>query len=127
MDYQEKFFKEQMDKIHKATEEKEKTFEKLLQEERAKAKHSDVNCGTNEEQRLRKEEIARFIDSQEKGVEEFEAEREKLIFAHEEHKAELRRKYLADEVELEKKFDAELTKLMEKYAPSSFHASSSNS
>lgn len=75
----------------------------------------------------RKEEIARFIDSQEKGVEEFEAEREKLIFAHEEHNAELRRKYLADEVELEKKFDAALTKLMEKYAPSSFHASCSNS
>ncbi|CAL9135303.1 unnamed protein product [Musa textilis] len=127
MDYQEKFFKEQMDKIHKATEEKERTFEKLLQEERAKAKHSDVNCGTNEEQRLRKEEIARFIDSQEKGVEEFEAEREKLIFAHEEHKAELRRKYMADEVEQEKKFDAALTKLMEKYAPSSFHASGSSS
>ncbi|XP_008786464.2 protein SUPPRESSOR OF GENE SILENCING 3 homolog [Phoenix dactylifera] len=127
MDYQEQFFKEQMDKVHKATEDKERMFEKLLQQERAKAKQSDVDGGTHEDRRTRKEEIARFIDSQVKDVREFEAEREKLIHSHEEKKVELRRKHLAEEVELEKEFDAALTKLMELYAPSSFEASTSSS
>ncbi|XP_008795270.1 protein SUPPRESSOR OF GENE SILENCING 3 homolog [Phoenix dactylifera] len=127
MDYLEQFFKEQMDKVHNAIEEKESTFEKLLQEERTKAKQSVVDSGTSEDRRLRKEEIARFIDSQVKEVKEFEAEREKLIRSHEEKKVELRRKYIAEEVELEKEFDAALTKLMEKYTPSSFEASSSSS
>lgn len=53
MDYQENFFKEQMDKIHRATEEKEQLFEKLQQEEHGKAKLSDLNSGTPEEKRLR--------------------------------------------------------------------------
>lgn len=41
MDNQERFLKEQMDKIHKMTKEKERNFEQQLQEERAKAKDSD--------------------------------------------------------------------------------------
>lgn len=127
MDFQDRFFKEQMNKIHTATEEKEGMYEKLLQQARAKAKQSDVDCGTHEDRRIRKEEIARFIDSQVKEVREFEAEREKLIRSHEEKKVELRRKHLAEEVELEKEFDAALTTLMEKYAPSSFEASTSSS
>ncbi|XP_042374481.1 protein SUPPRESSOR OF GENE SILENCING 3 homolog [Zingiber officinale] len=127
MDYQEHFFKEQMDKIHSATEEKERLFEKLQQEECAKAKHSDLNSGTTEEKKLRKEEIARFINNQAKGVEEFEAEREKLIKVHEEKKVELRRRYLEEEVKLEKEFDDALTKLMEKYSPATFQASRSSS
>ncbi|WOL14274.1 hypothetical protein Cni_G23054 [Canna indica] len=125
MDYQENFFKEQMDKIHKATEEKERRFEEMLQQERAKANHLDANCVIGEEQMLRKEEFARFVNNQAKGVEEFEAEREKLIKAHEEKKFELRRTYLEDEVKLEKEFDAALTKLMEKFSPNTFEASSS--
>ncbi|XP_042441293.1 protein SUPPRESSOR OF GENE SILENCING 3 homolog [Zingiber officinale] len=127
MDYQEHFFKEQMDKIHKVTEEKEQLFEKSQQEERAKAKHSDLNSGTTEEKKLRQEEIARFIDNQAKGVEEFLAEREKLIKAHEEKKVELRRQYLEEEVKMEKEFDGALTKLMEKYSPATFQASRSSS
>ncbi|KAG6536590.1 hypothetical protein ZIOFF_001648 [Zingiber officinale] len=127
MDYQEHFFKEQMDKIHSATEEKERLFEKLQQEECAKAKHSDLNSGTTEEKKLRKEEIARFINNQAKGVEEFEAERDKLIKVHEEKKVELRRRYLEEEVKLEKEFDDALTKLMEKYSPATFQASRSSS
>jgi len=58
-----------------------------------------------------------------KGAKEFESEREKLIREHGEKKAELKRKYLEEEVELEKAFDACLTKLMEKYSPSSFKTS----
>lgn len=61
-----------------------------------------------------------------KGVEGFVAEREELIRGHEENKAELKRKYLEEEVELEKAFDTALTKLMEKYAPSSFETSGSS-
>ena len=66
--------------------------------------------------------MARFIDSQVKGVEEFEAEREKLMLIHEEKKDEIRRKFLEEEVNLEQLFDAALTKLMEKYAPTTFEA-----
>ncbi|KAI0512174.1 hypothetical protein KFK09_012812 [Dendrobium nobile] len=44
MDCQERFFKDQIDRIHKHTEEKERRHEKLLQEERAKAKFTDSNC-----------------------------------------------------------------------------------
>ena len=56
------------------------------------------------------EDTTRFIDNQVKGVEEFEAEKEKLINVHAEKKVELRLKHLEEEVELEKKFDAVLTK-----------------
>nr|CAD1842145.1 unnamed protein product [Ananas comosus var. bracteatus] len=123
MDNQERFFKEQMEKVHKATEEKERIYERLLQEERAKAKQSDIDSGTTEDRKLRREEIARFIDSQVKGVKEFEAEREELIRMHEDKKVKLRREYLAKEVELEQEFDTALTELMEKYKPSTFQTS----
>nr|CAD1842120.1 unnamed protein product [Ananas comosus var. bracteatus] len=123
MDNQERFFKEQMEKVHKATEEKERIYERLLQEERAKAKQCDIDSGTTEDRKLRKEEIARFIDSQVKGVKEFEAEREELIRMHEDKKVKLRREYLAKEVELEQEFDTVLTELMEKYKPSTFQTS----
>ncbi|CAL9113417.1 unnamed protein product [Musa textilis] len=113
MDNQERFLKEQMDKM-----EKERNFEKQLQEERAKAKDSD--------QRLRNEEIERFINRQVKEVKKFEADREKLMRAHEQKKLELKKRRRAEKVELEKEFDAALTKLMEKHAPRGFHASSTS-
>lgn len=53
MDYQEQFFKEQMENVQKDIEEKERKYEILLQEERAKAKQSVVNSGTNDERRIR--------------------------------------------------------------------------
>uniref|UniRef100_A0A1D1XZ20 Protein SUPPRESSOR OF GENE SILENCING 3 n=1 Tax=Anthurium amnicola TaxID=1678845 RepID=A0A1D1XZ20_9ARAE len=120
MDQQEHFFKKQMDKVHKATEEKERIFEKLLQEERAKARQAYIDTGTKEDQRLRKVEIAKIIDSQVKGVEEFLAERDRLVHAHEDKKVEMRRGHLEEEVNLEKEFDDALTKLMGKYAPGAF-------
>ncbi|KAG1370002.1 putative protein SUPPRESSOR OF GENE SILENCING 3 [Cocos nucifera] len=119
MDYQDRFFKEQIDKVHKAAED-----EKL---ERAKPTQSDVDSGTHEDRRTRQAEIVRVINSQVKDAREFEAEREKLIRLHEEKKVELRRKHLAEEAELEKEWHAALTKLMEKYAPSSFEASTRSS
>nr|XP_019708275.1 protein SUPPRESSOR OF GENE SILENCING 3 homolog [Elaeis guineensis] len=117
MDYQERFFTEQMDKVHKAAED-----EKL---ELAKAKQSDVDSTTHEDRRTRKEESARF--NHVKDAREFEAEREKLLRSHEKKKVELRQKHLAEEAELEKELDAALSKLMEKYASSSFEASNSSS
>ena len=58
-----------------------------------------------------------MIGIQETRVEEFLAEREKLERAHEDKKAELRRRHLEEEVTLEKDFDSALTKLMGKYTP----------
>jgi hypothetical protein len=51
MKHQEEFFHSQIEGIHKATEDKEKRFEKLLQEERSKARRFDVDSGTTEEDR----------------------------------------------------------------------------
>ncbi|PKU87690.1 Protein SUPPRESSOR OF GENE SILENCING 3 like [Dendrobium catenatum] len=120
MDFQEKFVKDQMDKIHKITEDKEKTSKNLSQE-RAKVNLYDVsNSGTIVDCRQREEEMQKFIPSQLKGVEEFEAERAKLILSHEEKKIELKQKHLTEEIELGNNFEAELTKLIEKYSlPSS--------
>lgn len=53
MDYQERFFKDQIEKIHEQTKIKEMQYEKLLQEERAKAKFADSNSGYGGECRLR--------------------------------------------------------------------------
>lgn len=122
MKSQEKFFHDQIENIHKATEEKESKFEKLLQEERAKARQCDVDSGTTENRRLRKEQIQWFIDSQVKDVEEFEAERDELIKAHEEKKVKLKKEYMAKELELEKELDAAVTSLMEKHKPGTFGA-----
>ncbi|XP_039125123.1 protein SUPPRESSOR OF GENE SILENCING 3 homolog [Dioscorea cayenensis subsp. rotundata] len=123
MDYQESFFKDQIAKIRNVIEEKEKMFEQRLQAEQAKAKQSDTDSGTNEERIHRKEEIARFINKQVRGIEEFEEEREKLIRAHKDKKVELKKKQMMQEVELEKDFDAALTKLMQKFTPIEFQVS----
>ncbi|MQL89004.1 hypothetical protein Taro_021572 [Colocasia esculenta] len=53
MDQQEHFFKEQMEKVHRVTEEKERVFEKLLQEERAKVRQAYMGTGSKGEQGVR--------------------------------------------------------------------------
>ncbi|KAF9604666.1 hypothetical protein IFM89_008997 [Coptis chinensis] len=88
--------------INARFEDKERNFEELLQEERKKAKKSTANLKTQEDDKLRREEIANFIQSQAKGIKEFEVEREKLIKMHEDKKAEIKCKYLQEELELEK-------------------------
>ncbi|KAM3205987.1 hypothetical protein ACQJBY_061589 [Aegilops geniculata] len=127
MKSQEKFFHDQIENIHKALEDKEREFERLLQEERAKARRCDVDSsGTTENRRLRKEQVQRFMDCQVKDVQEFEAEADQLIKAHEEKKVQLKKEYAAKEVELEKEFDAAFTGLMEKHKPGTFQASNSS-
>ncbi|XP_077249688.1 protein SUPPRESSOR OF GENE SILENCING 3 homolog [Tasmannia lanceolata] len=115
MDSMEQFFKEQVALIHEGLEEKEDEFEKSFQEQREKAKQSNADSGSKEEREHRQEEVEKIIVTQSKDVEKFEAEREKLMLAHEKKMTELKRKYLEKEVELEKDFKDTLTLLMEKY------------
>ncbi|KAF9616225.1 hypothetical protein IFM89_029001 [Coptis chinensis] len=117
MDYQEQFFNEQMSISQKALEEKEKAFEELQQEARKKMEQSTANSKTQEDEKHKREEIAKFIQSQTKGIKDFEAEREILIKMHEDEKAEMKLKHMEEELQLEKKFETSLTRLMEKYAP----------
>ncbi|XP_062202460.1 protein SUPPRESSOR OF GENE SILENCING 3 homolog isoform X2 [Phragmites australis] len=125
MKYQEEFFHKQIENIHKATEVKEKVFEKLLQEERSKARCFDVDSGTTEDRRLSKEQVQKFMDGQVKDFEEFEAEWDELVKDREEKKMKLKKQYMEKEIELEKELDAAQTGLMEKHKPDTFQASSS--
>lgn len=61
--------------------------------------------------------MADFIKLQVKEIEEFEAEREKLIREHEEKVKAMKRRHLKEEVKLEEEFDTELSILMDKYSP----------
>ncbi|KAL5709617.1 Protein SUPPRESSOR OF GENESILENCING [Ranunculus cassubicifolius] len=68
------------------------------------------------EQNREEEEVAEFIESQNKGIEEFELEREKLIKMHEDRKAAMKRRQNQEAIDLEKDFESSLTRLMEHYA-----------
>ncbi|MCL7050642.1 hypothetical protein MKW94_025310 [Papaver nudicaule] len=119
MDQQEQFYKAQLEMIHQQLEEKERNFEEQLQAERKKKQLNVVDSKNSEEKIIRNKEVEKFIESQSKGIEVFEAERESLIKLHEEKKAELKRKHLQEEVDLEKEFDTSLTELMNRYTPQS--------
>lgn len=67
----------------------------------------------------RVEKIANFIKVQKKERGDFEAERDKLFQEHEEKMAAMRKRHWEEEFKLEKEFDAELERLMEKYTPHS--------
>ncbi|XP_057978247.1 protein SUPPRESSOR OF GENE SILENCING 3-like [Malania oleifera] len=117
MDFQEQFFKDQITIIHDARDAKEDEFEKLQQEEREKVKQANANPSTIMDSMGRLEGVARFIQLQDKEMEEFVAERDRLIKIHEDKKVAMRRRHLKEQLELEKGFDADLTRLMEKYTP----------
>ncbi|XP_042478115.1 protein SUPPRESSOR OF GENE SILENCING 3-like [Macadamia integrifolia] len=117
LDYQEKFFKDQISFIQQSLEEKERNFEKQLQEERQKMKQSNLDFMSKEDQKLSGDEMGRFIQAQEKGVEEFVAERENLIRLHETKKAEIKKRHFEEEIGLEKEFETAMTELMSKYIP----------
>lgn len=63
----------------------------------------------------RAEEVARFIKLQDEEMENFVKAREELIRAHEEKGLAMKQRHWEEEVGLEKEFDDELSKLMEKY------------
>ncbi|GFZ18714.1 XS domain-containing protein [Actinidia rufa] len=96
MDFQDLFWKDQIQIIAKGD-----SYEKIQQEEREKVKSS---LSTNAGRRHRVDEMAKFIKCQEKEMEEFVAESEKLIKLHEDKIIALKQKYLEEEIELEKEF-----------------------
>ncbi|KAH7866270.1 hypothetical protein Vadar_017941 [Vaccinium darrowii] len=114
MDFQEQFFKDQLQVIHKARVAKEDDFEMIQQEEREKVK-AHVSAGGD--RRRREEEFAKFVKSQDKEMEEFVSEREKLMKSYEDDKISMRQRHFEEEVQLEENFDAALTQLMDKYSP----------
>uniref|UniRef100_A0A0E0MKJ7 XS domain-containing protein n=1 Tax=Oryza punctata TaxID=4537 RepID=A0A0E0MKJ7_ORYPU len=128
MEFNTKFYHEEIESLRKDTEEKESEFERLLQEELARAIECDVDSETSETTencRLREERIQRIIDCQVKDVEEFDAEQDELIKAHEEKKAKVKMEYMTKDVGLEEELFAALTSLMEKHKPDIFQPSSS--
>ncbi|KAA8522640.1 hypothetical protein F0562_012999 [Nyssa sinensis] len=114
--FREQFFKDQLKIIHEARNAKEDDFEKVQPEEREKVKLSNANPSTKEDHRRKAEEIAKFIQCQDKEMEKFVAEREEQIKNHENRKIAMKRRHWEEEVELEES-DAELNRLMEKYTP----------
>ncbi|XP_061376109.1 protein SUPPRESSOR OF GENE SILENCING 3 [Gastrolobium bilobum] len=115
---QEQFFKDQIRIIHDSRNAKEEDFERVQQTERKKAEQSSTSPLNAEERRLKMDEYLKFVEVQDKEMENFVAEKEKLYHAHEESIAAMRLRHWEEEVQMEKMFDEELTKLMEKYSPS---------
>ena len=74
----------------------------------------------------RQQEIASFIKFQDKEMEQFVEERDKLTSIHEDMKRTLKQNYWKEEVELEKSYEIQVTKLIEKFAPSLASSSSSS-
>nr|XP_016509673.1 PREDICTED: protein SUPPRESSOR OF GENE SILENCING 3-like isoform X1 [Nicotiana tabacum] len=120
MEYLEQFFNDQLKMIYDARTAEEDKFEKIQQEQREMIYQSNATISSAEDHRLRAEKVAKFIKLQDKDMEEFVEERDNLIRAHEDRVGSMRRKYLLqyseEAVALEKNFDLELAKLMEKYS-----------
>lgn len=66
----------------------------------------------------RADEYLKFVELQDKEMENFAIEREKLIQVHEENSAAMKQRHREEEVEMENKYNELLAKLMEKYSPS---------
>ncbi|KAF7112747.1 hypothetical protein RHSIM_RhsimUnG0197500 [Rhododendron simsii] len=117
MDFQEQFFKDQLEIIHKTRDAKEDEFEKIQQEEREKMKQSNTHVSVKGDRDRREEDFAKFVKSQDREMEEFVSEREKLVKAYEDDKISMNKRHFEEEVQLEKDFDTALNQLMNKYSP----------
>ncbi|KAF7145759.1 hypothetical protein RHSIM_Rhsim04G0129300 [Rhododendron simsii] len=117
MDFQEQFFKDQLETIHKTRDAKEDEFEKIQQEEREKKKQSNAHVSAKGDRSRREEDFAKFVKSQDKEMEEFVSEREKLVKAYEDNKISMKQRHFKEEFQLEKDFDTALNQLMNKYSP----------
>ncbi|XP_058210087.1 protein SUPPRESSOR OF GENE SILENCING 3-like [Rhododendron vialii] len=117
MDFQEQFFKDQLETIHKTRDAKEDEFEKIQQEEREKKKQSNSHVSAKGDRIRREEDFAKFVKSQDKEMEKFVSEREKLVKAYEDNKISMKQRHFKEEVQLEKDFDTALNQLMNKYIP----------
>ncbi|GAA0186009.1 hypothetical protein LIER_33297 [Lithospermum erythrorhizon] len=92
MDYQEKFFNDQLKIIHEGRVVLEENIEKQQQEERNNVEQSP----------LKDDEVQKLINCQEERIEEFIVEKETLIKSFEARRLELRRGYWEEEIALEK-------------------------
>ncbi|KAJ6744535.1 PROTEIN SUPPRESSOR OF GENE SILENCING 3 [Salix purpurea] len=117
LDFQEQFFKEQLQTIREQREAKEEDFEKLQQDKRQQVKELNANPSNTEDYRSRVEKVEDFIELQDKEMEEYVAERDSLIEEHGEKMTTMKRRHLEEELEMEKEFDARLAGLMKKYTP----------
>lgn len=118
MDYQEQFFKEQIEMIRQARNEKEENFEKLQQKERNKVKQSiAIPLSSAELLKRVEDEIEKFITSQDKEMEGYASERDKLIKASEKKIFEMKKRHGEEAIALEQELNRELAQLMEKYKP----------
>ncbi|KAH8479893.1 hypothetical protein Peur_024645 [Populus x canadensis] len=117
LDFQEQFFKEQLQTIRDQREAKEEDFEKLQQDKRQQVKELNANPSNTEEYRSRVEKVEEFIELQDKEMEEYVAERDNLIEEHGEKMTAMKRRHLEEELEMEKEYDARLASLMKKYTP----------
>ncbi|TKY60503.1 Zinc finger-XS domainprobable mediator of RNA polymerase II transcription [Spatholobus suberectus] len=113
---QEQFFKDQIKIIHDSRAAKEEDFERLQQEKRDKVKQSSTSPLNEEEGRVKVDEYLKFVEFQDKEMENFVAEEEKLRQAHKDNIAAMTRRYWEEKVQLEETFNEELAKLMEKYS-----------
>ncbi|KAI4330080.1 hypothetical protein MLD38_028388 [Melastoma candidum] len=114
LDFQEQFFKDQMDLMHEEIKAKEEEFERPQQDKREKMKQSGADSSTAHDKKTRLEDIAKLIQLQDEEMKEFVAEREKLVRVHEEKLQEMKKRHWEEELELEKEFNARLTQLMGK-------------
>ncbi|KAJ6738827.1 PROTEIN SUPPRESSOR OF GENE SILENCING 3 [Salix koriyanagi] len=117
LDFQEQFFKEQLETIHEQRGVKEEDFEKLQQDKRQLVKELNANPCNTEDYRSRVEEVEKFIELQDTEMGEYVGERDGLIEEHAEKLSAMKRRQHEEEVEIEREFDARLASLMKKYTP----------
>ncbi|CAK7328573.1 unnamed protein product [Dovyalis caffra] len=117
LDFQEQFFKEQLQTIHEQREAKEEDFEKLQQDKRQQVKKSNANPSSAEDYRNRVEQVEKFIELQDKEMGEYVDERDALIEERDEKLTAMKRRHQEEELEIENEFSARLNSLMQKYTP----------
>ncbi|XP_014505554.1 protein SUPPRESSOR OF GENE SILENCING 3 [Vigna radiata var. radiata] len=108
---QEQFFKEQIRIIQDSRAAKEEEFERMQQEKREKVKPLSSSPLDD-----RVDEYLKFVEFQDKEMENFVAEEEKLRKAHKENVAAMIKRHWEEKVQLEESFNEGLSKLMEKYS-----------
>ncbi|KAJ6364900.1 hypothetical protein OIU76_029806 [Salix suchowensis] len=117
LDFQEQFFKEQLETIHEQRGVKEEDFEKLQQDKRQLVKELNANPCNTEDYRSRVEEVEKFIELQDTEMGEYVGERDGLIEEHAEKRSAMKRRQHEEQVEIEREFDARLASLTKKYTP----------
>ncbi|KAK4490498.1 hypothetical protein RD792_001178 [Penstemon davidsonii] len=117
MDYQEQFYNNTIQQFYDDRNAKEENFVKIQQDQRKEVTLSEENVSSAEERLRRAEEIAKYVQLQDKEMEEFLSERDKLMEAHEEKMVKLNRRHFDEKMALERDFDADFNLLLKKYTP----------